>query len=392
MKSYYRDVHELHTNVHAVQQKGSSLLVTFDDTLFYPGGGGQPHDLGRVESATFSGTITSVDEKDDVMHTIVPLHGELNKGDHVKLILDTKRREALVRMHTGEHILFKSVQKTIPDTLLDKIDLGEEESKLFIHCKSLSWQQLFAAERLANSIIAENRSITEKEHRKQDALSIEGLRIKPERIPGDTVRVITIDRFDLSACRGVHGHSTGIVGSVLITHYSKTAKGAELRFKTCALKDAFELAAITRDAAALLGVPTQELLAHIERLQKEVLSLKEKYRAAAGKLALAAQREQAGRVTLVWNLTSGVEKKQLSDTSLALCTEGCVVLLIDTDAISTVVLATHASTGIDAAKLLSELLAHMGGKGGGRERLAMGSFTGSVDSFLSLIKEQLSKS
>lgn len=393
MKSFYNEkLAELNAKVTKVEKKGNYLLVSFDDTIFYPGGGGQPCDIGIVASDNFQGEVILVDEKDDIVHEIRPTSGSLKVGDKVSQKINVKRRHSLVRMHTGEHIFFKSLQKVVPDLLLDKISLGEEESKLFVFAKSLSWKEIFEAEKIANEIIRENKKITEKEYPRDEALKMEGLRIKPERIPGNIVRVIEVEGFDLSACRGIHAHNTGFVGSFLVTKFSKTSNGAEIRFMTDASKELFGYASLLRESSNLLGTNPEQVPEFIQKLQKDSAELKAKFRDAASKLAMQAKNEQVGSRNLIWNVVEGLDNRQMSDIAMKLCKDRAIVAIVNKGQTNSVIIAASKDSGLEASKILNQVLQHFGGRGGGRELLANGSFTGSVDNFISNLKELLENS
>jgi len=392
MKSYYKDIAELSGIVKSVEEKHGHLFATFDDTIFYPGGGGQPCDNGWIISENFEGEVVEVDEKEDIVHKINSLRGKLKAGEKVLMKLNVQRRVSLVRMHTGEHIFFKSLQTILPSALIDKIDLDEAESKLFIFADKLSWKEIFEAEIIANKIISQNRDITETEYSKEDALKLEGLRIKPERIPGNIVRVIRVEGFDLSACRGVHAHNTGIVGNIFISGFSKTGKGAEIRFKTNVGPELFAYSAILRESASLLGTNVAEVPAFIIKMQNEISDLKSKFRDVAAKLLLNANIEEINGKKFIWNVAEGLDNKQLSDAAMKLCKQDCVVALVNKGETNSVIIASAVDTGIDAPKVLQQALKEFSGKGGGRERFASGSFSGSVETFIGNLKELIENS
>ena len=89
-------------------QEGKFIL-TLDQTIFFPEGGGQTCDLGTI--AGFE--VSDVSEHDgDIYHTvIVPKEKEseakavLCEGSCVKLVLDWARRFDNMQRHCGEHIL-----------------------------------------------------------------------------------------------------------------------------------------------------------------------------------------------------------------------------------------------------------------------------------------------
>lgn len=138
-------------------------FVEFNDTIFYPGGGGQPCDTGIIKNNSFEGEVVEVyKENNNIIHTVKNKKGNLKVGDAVELVINKERREKLVRMHTGEHILFKSLEIILKDVTLNKIKLEEDESSLFVNTKEVTWDKLFEAEDMVNKIIAEDRPMIEK--------------------------------------------------------------------------------------------------------------------------------------------------------------------------------------------------------------------------------------
>jgi misacylated tRNA(Ala) deacylase len=78
--------------------------VRLDRTAFYPGGGGQPYDVGTIETPAGTLTVESVRrEAGAIWHTV---DGDLpDPGAEVLGRLDWTRRHQLMRTHTALHIL-----------------------------------------------------------------------------------------------------------------------------------------------------------------------------------------------------------------------------------------------------------------------------------------------
>ncbi len=81
-----------------------------DKTAFYPEGGGQPCDLGMVESDGVIYNIIHVRKEDGKIIHVVDKEG-LKNGDEVNCKLDWQRRYALMRNHTAAHILSEVVHR-----------------------------------------------------------------------------------------------------------------------------------------------------------------------------------------------------------------------------------------------------------------------------------------
>ncbi|MEM4039856.1 MAG: alanine--tRNA ligase-related protein, partial [Thermoplasmata archaeon] len=111
MFKFYQEPYLREMEVKVISKKGD--LLKFDDTIFYPGGGGQPYDIGIFKGEGFVAEITEVKKLDDgIWHKVKPIDGEI--GTSGKIEIDWKRRYYLMKSHTGEHIFYKSLENVMP--------------------------------------------------------------------------------------------------------------------------------------------------------------------------------------------------------------------------------------------------------------------------------------
>ena len=99
---YHEDsyLNEFQATVIDVTESG----VVLDQTAFYPGGGGQPNDVGIMRAGGLEYNVPKVSKKDGtIIHEVQgdPLH----VGTTVTGVLDWDRRHKLMRTHTSLHIL-----------------------------------------------------------------------------------------------------------------------------------------------------------------------------------------------------------------------------------------------------------------------------------------------
>ena len=78
--------------------------VILDQTLFYPLGGGQNWDTGKITWDGGQVSVTEVRGRGDVQHFVGEGHG-LEVGDSIEGEIDWDRRHAHMRMHTAQHLV-----------------------------------------------------------------------------------------------------------------------------------------------------------------------------------------------------------------------------------------------------------------------------------------------
>ena len=81
-------------------------FVILDQTVFYPQGGGQPSDIGTIES---DGSVFEVSKcqiiDDECHHFGAFTNGELKVGDEVLVKIDSTKRDLHARIHTAGHLI-----------------------------------------------------------------------------------------------------------------------------------------------------------------------------------------------------------------------------------------------------------------------------------------------
>lgn len=197
--------------------------VALDRTLFYPTGGGQPHDTGLLAGAP----VTDV-RKDgaDVWHTLVggPLPA---LGDAVTGEVDFVRRHQLMRTHTALHVLCGVIwnEWRVPVTGGNMEPLSARMDFEFDPVP-----EGFAAriEQLVNAELALDRPITVQFLPRDTAVhDADLIRTKVSLIPESVaeIRVVDIVGLDKQADGGTHVRSTAEVGRIRVTKLENKGKG-----------------------------------------------------------------------------------------------------------------------------------------------------------------------
>jgi misacylated tRNA(Ala) deacylase len=200
--------------------------VLLDRTVFYPGGGGQPHDLGHLVIGDDRLRVVRVtSDADGVWHWIegsVPGVGTALTGE-----LDWERRYALMRTHTALHALCGVIWNRFHSPVTGG-NMEPGEGRLDFDIPDWSADALPVIEAELNRELALRRrvdvSFLPRTAADEDPSLI---RTKVNLLPPtiDEVRVIDIVGLDRQADGGTHVAETGEVGSVTIPKAENKGRG-----------------------------------------------------------------------------------------------------------------------------------------------------------------------
>lgn len=200
----------------------SDGAIELDRTVFYPMGGGQPGDTGRIEWA--GGSATIVDTRYGEAGAIRHITGEGADlpvaGTAVKAILDWDRRYLHMRMHTAMHLLGSVLQYGVTGG-----NISATKSRLdFDMDDTVDKEKVTAA--LKALVAADHpvtcRWITDEELDAQPEL-VRTMSVQPPRGVGK-IRLLDIEGVDLQPCGGTHLKSTAEVGDVRVGKVEKKGR------------------------------------------------------------------------------------------------------------------------------------------------------------------------
>ena len=201
--------------------------VVLDRTVFYPTGGGQPGDSGRLVWEQGSLTIATTLRAEDGQIALIPAEGQTLPpvGTDLRQILDWARRHRIMRMHTALHLL--SVVIPLPVT---GGSVGEARSRLDFDMPeapgdrdALDAQLNYLVER---DLAVEESWITEAELDANPGL-VKTMSAAPPRGAG-RVRLIRIgqgaEQVDLQPCGGTHVARTAEIGALRLGKVEKKGR------------------------------------------------------------------------------------------------------------------------------------------------------------------------
>jgi len=376
------DLHEFDSVVQEIvpaSPEQSRPGVILRETAFYPTSGGQVHDTGWLTTgANERVRVAEVSETEDgrIVHYLeVP--AKLAPGAAIHGNIDPERRRDHMQQHSGQHVLSAALIELyqIPTV---SFHMGEDYCSIDLTTPSLSPEQVVGAEKRANEIIFENRPVTIRFVSRDEAEKL-GLRKLPPA-GRDELRLIEIADFDLSACGGTHVSATGQIGSILLRKTETVRQGMRVEF-VCggrAVRAARRDYTALSEAAKLFStqlwdVPTQirKTFDNGKLLRKQ---REEAFEELAEAMAVAALQEQpeARRVIVRLFADRDISFAKLFAQRVARAGVPAVALVASTTDPPGLVFAQSPAGTADMGALLKQVLATVGGRGGGSRDFAQG--------------------
>ena len=355
-------------------EHGGRRAVALDRTAFYPTSGGQPFDTGLLGGVA---VVETVDLDDSIAHIVAE---SLQEGAAVVGEIDWARRFDHMQQHTGQHVLSAAFDRLFDNRTMSfhmggdvsTIDLQREASATDVEC----------AVDAANAVVWEDRPVSIRFASPEEAAA---LPLRKEPVREGPLRIIEVERFDLSACGGTHVARTGAIGLIAVLGAERFRGGTRLTF-VCGKRalDALRTYrdAVTRSVRSLSVLPA-ELPAAVERLQVEGRDLRRTIKGLQESLAtheaarLLSCASQAGSVRVAVEVLAGWDAAGLKAIASAVAAAGsAAVVLVSVSTPALVVIARSAGVAVDAGAVLKQLIERFGGRGGGKAELAQAGLNG----------------
>jgi misacylated tRNA(Ala) deacylase len=199
--------------------------VALDRTAFYPGGGGQPNDMGTLNREGRMWRVTKVRKAGDVVwHEVEETPPPA--GTSVHGVLDWERRYKLMRTHTAMHILCGVVFRDY-GALVTGGNMEPLRGRMDFEFETMRQELVREIEDKINVEVANARDVRIKILPREEAFQIPDLiRTKINLLPeGITqVRTVEIVGLDLQADGGTHVANTRQVGHIRVVDYKSKGK------------------------------------------------------------------------------------------------------------------------------------------------------------------------
>ena len=341
---------------------GKNYRIKLNRTAFYPEGGGQPCDLGRLGSEP----VLDVQEENGIIyHTVA--HSLMVTAPVVGRI-DWARRFDHMQQHSGEHIVSGMLCSTYH---CDNTGFHMGTDTVTIDYNAdIPWEGVLEIERRANRYIWENHPIV---IRYPEPAELAVLPYRSKKALEGPVRITEFPGADMCACCGTHVETSGQVGLAKFIGWQRFRDG--VRLEVLFGQRALDYLALSWQQNSAIGrelsVKPDATHAAVTRLKEELSAVKQRCDALETEhfASLAAQYDGAGNVLLVQPPMESDAARRLCDMTAARCGGRCAVFAGQDGAYKYAVI----HPGADIRELIKTMNAALNGRGGGRDGFAQGS-------------------
>ena len=370
---------------------GTEMEIVLDRTPFYAEAGGQIGDTGYF---TAPGSPQRVAEVTDTYRPVTGITAHkamtretLRVGDLVTARIDAGRRAAIVRNHTGTHLLHAALRKVLGTHVKQAGSLVAPDHLRFdfTHYASVDRQDLTDIEDLVNQHALSNEEIHTEVMEIEQALASGATALFGEKY-GDHVRVVSVGdgSFSKELCGGTHVTRTGEIGLLTLTSEGSVAAGTrrvEALTGTGLLENIRRRMTLLREIEARFNAKPDELFATLQRLEEsekkarkqlEARGLKEAARQASDLLGSAREvkgiKVVSGRLEVAGGVDARASLRQAADDLRPRLGSGVIVLGSATDGKVAVLTAVtkDLTDRLDAGTIVRAAAALVDGSGGGR--------------------------
>ncbi|MBD3208922.1 alanyl-tRNA editing protein [Candidatus Woesearchaeota archaeon] len=212
MRALYMDDAYLKEFDAVVKSVKDDKYVVLDNTAFYPNGGGQPFDTGKLVKDGVAYPVDYVGKFDgDISHEVS--EPGLQVGDEVRGAIDWDRRYRLMRAHTAAHVVSAVFYHDFNCRITGN-QLSEEKIRIDFDLDGFDRGALQSSIDKVNNILAQNLPVTvtylSREQALQDSSLVKLAGVLPPAV--QELRIVAVGGVDRQADGGTHVRNTSEVG------------------------------------------------------------------------------------------------------------------------------------------------------------------------------------
>ncbi|MCL1789012.1 MAG: DHHA1 domain-containing protein, partial [Oscillospiraceae bacterium] len=294
----------------------------------------------------------------------------LKKGDNVVATINAVNRDAIMRNHTSAHILQAALREVLGEHIHQAGSLVDKQRCRFdfTHPQALTHDEIADVEHYVNEIILSNHTVVMDKMSLNKAKEIGATALFGEKYE-NKVRVVTIPGVSMELCGGTHVRNTGEIGLFKILSESGVASGVRRIEAVSGLSvlDLFE------KNNTEFNKRLDKLKAQNSVHMKEIARLNA---IIANMQVSNSEIEKAGEIdgiSLFTQKIPGADANAIRQAGDKLkdAEKAFIAVIAGESNLLCICDSTAVEKGFNAGKIVKELAAVTGGKGGGKADSAM---------------------
>ncbi|MGN1133807.1 MAG: alanine--tRNA ligase-related protein, partial [Oscillospiraceae bacterium] len=373
---------------------GEEVYIVSSRTPFYAESGGQVADIGEI--VTESGKCQVIDVQKAVAgkfaHKVKVTEGAISVGQAAHFKVDKIYRNNVMRNHSCAHLLQAALRKVLGEHVHQAGQLVSDDRLRFdfSHFEAMTEEEKLKVQRLVNDYIFDALPIKTKVLPIEEAKKLGAMALFGEKY-GDTVRVVDMSDDEVQAsmefCGGTHVKNTSEIGLFYILSENSVASGVRrieavtgtgvLKFLRKAMDNARKAAEILKIANPMeLAEKCVNVVDEIKQLEKEKDALQSEISSLKTK-SLFENPTIINGVKVVSAMLTNMKTDMLRKIGDMVKSKesDCVAVIAGVNGEKANILVVAGkdavAKGAHAGKIVKEVAAITGGKGGGRPDSAM---------------------
>jgi len=388
------------------------LVIIPEKTPFYVESGGQVGDIGTISHPQFRAKIdTTINYKNVIVHI-----GQIEEKKYadleeitdlnIKLAIDKDNRIDIIRNHTATHLLHAALRQVLGGHVRQSGSyVGPDKLRFdFSHFQPMTAKEKLDIEKLINARILDGLAVSTIEDSLESAKQSGAMAIFGEKYDND-VRVVSIGTFSKELCGGTHVDNISQIGPFVLTMETGIATGVR-RIEAVTGREAIAKILQQKSAIAEIGEvinrPVDKISSAIKEMSKNINELQKenkKFKAekfSTGTTTVGHEIKMSKFKFIPHNfgkveteeMAGWVDRVKSIDQPLVTVATGIV------DGKATYMGAANKASGVHIGKISKEVLSELGGRGGGKDSFAQGTYPSDLDPeiIFSTLKKKLEDS
>lgn len=388
-KLYYFDSYltEFQANIIEILPYQDKYAIIMDKTYFYPESGGQPSDIGTINSVSISYVI---EQENKILHIA---DNKLELGP-VSCKIDWDKRFYSMQQHSGQHILSACFYKLYQGET-SSFHIGKDTVTIEIDIESFNADMAELVEEMANSMIYNNHIIS-TDIVDKEKLTLLPLRKQPKVT--SNIRIVDIEGCDCSPCGGTHVKATGEIGIIKIKRWEKLKNSHKFEF-ICgirALKDYRYKNTLVNKLGAYLSASEQDVEKAFLKFTEDYKGLQKQVSQFRNELvtydahSLMEQSIDIGGLKVISKILENRDFNEIKLIAQIIVSNPSKIALLATSNEGSQLIFTRSDDAeINMNNLLKSILPIINGKGGGSSKAAQGGGSGDIQAALASAVESL---